>query len=195
VSSRLLCIFLLLRSNYGDMPITCDASSVTEELDSEPKREGAVIAQTVRGSAPNDVSVTVAELQRIADSSRPSQPPRRTIGRLRIMFVVGSSWPWRAIESDRASSHRRMMCFRDSEQVQRVLFERLDLQRVDEEFVAEHLPTPGSLPGITADWVPNHLFGAMFESYRLGTREERDHTKPDRIVNLAHTLGARPDAW
>jgi hypothetical protein len=47
------------------------------------------------------------------------------------------------------------MCFRESELVQRVLFERLDWQRVDEEFVAEHLATLGSLPGITADWVPS----------------------------------------
>jgi hypothetical protein len=173
-----------------------DLVTLTDSAD--PALEGAVIAQIVqdqRGSAPNDVSETVAELQRIADSSGPGQPPPRSIGRLRIMFVVGSPWPWRAIESDRESPHRRMMCFRESEQVQRVLFERPDWQRVDEEFVAEHLATPGSLPGITADWVPSHLFDAMFESYRLGTREERDHTKPDRIVNLAHTLGARPDAW
>ena len=153
----------------------------------------AQIVQDQRGSVPNDVSVTVAELQRIADSSGPGQPPRRSIDRVRIMFVAGSSWPWRAIESDRASIHRRMMCFRESEQLRRVLFERLDWQRLDEQFVAEHLATPGSLPGITADWVPSHLFGAMFESYRLGTREQRFQTKPDRIVDLAHTLAARPD--
>jgi len=178
------------------MPILSEGWGVPEGLDSELKLEGAVIAEIVqdqRGSAPNDVSVTVAELQRIADSSGPAQPPRRSIGRLRIMFVVGSSWPWRAIESDRAPTHRRMMCFRESEQVRRALFERLDWQRVEEEFVAEHLATPGGLPGITADWVPSHLFDAMFETYRRGIHEERYQTKPDRIVNLAHTLGARPD--
>jgi hypothetical protein len=144
----------------------------------------APIVQDDPGSISDDVSVTVAELQRIADTSGPSHPQDPSIGRLRIMFVVGSSWPWRAIESDRASPRRRMMCFRESEQIQRVLFERLDWQRADEEFVAEHLATPGSLPGITADWVPSHLLDAMFESYWLETREERYQTKPDRIVNL-----------
>ena len=143
--------------------------------------------QDLRGSAPEDVSVTVTELQRISDASGPGNPPHRSIGRLRIMFVVGSAWPWRAIESDRASPHERMMCFRESEQVQRILLERLDWQRVDEEFVAEHLATPGNLPGITSDWVPSHLFDAMFESHRLGTRERGYQTKPDRIVNLPRT--------
>jgi hypothetical protein len=76
------------------MPILCDGWSVPEGLDSELKLEGAVIAQIAqdqRGSAPIDVSVTVAELQRIADSPVPGAPPNRSIGRLRIMFVVGSS--------------------------------------------------------------------------------------------------------
>jgi hypothetical protein len=60
--------------HYGHMPIIYDAWSVPEALDSELKLEGAVIAQIAqdqRGNAPNDVSVTVAELQRIADSSGP----------------------------------------------------------------------------------------------------------------------------
>ena len=149
----------------------------------------AQIVQDQRGSAPNDVSVTVAELQRIADSPRPGHPPYRSIGRLRIIFVAGSSWPWRAIESDRASPSKRMMCFRESEQIRRILLERLDRQRNDEEFVAEHLATPGSLPGITSDWVPSHLFDAVFESYRLGTREQGYQTTPDCIVNLARTRG------
>ena len=151
-----------------------------------------MIAQSVqdqRGGAPQDVSVTVRELQRIADTSGPGDPLLRSIGRLRIMFVVGSTWPWRAIEFDRASSHKRMMCFRESEQVQRILLERLEWQRADEEFIAEHLATPGSLPGITSDWVPSRLFDAMFESYRLDTREQGYQTTPDRIVNLARTRG------
>ena len=176
--------------HYGHMPIIYDAWSVPEALDSELKLEGAVIAQIAqdqRGNAPNDVSVTVAELQRIADSSGPGHPPHRSIGRLRIMFVVGSSWPWRAIESDRASPAKRMMCFRESEQIQRILLERLEWQQADEEFVAEHLATPGSLPGITSDWVPSRLFDAMFESYQLGTREQGCQMTPDRIVRLART--------
>jgi hypothetical protein len=47
-----------------------DLVTLTDSAD--PALEGAVIAQIVqdqRGSAPNDVSETVAELQRIADSS------------------------------------------------------------------------------------------------------------------------------
>jgi hypothetical protein len=157
-----------------------------------------VIARSVqdqRGGAPQDVSVTVRELQRIADTSGPGDPRLRSIGRLRIIFVVGSSWPWRTIESDRASPHKRMMCFRESEQIQRILLERLEWQRADEEFVAEHLATPGSLPGITSDWVPSRLFDAMFESHRLETRERSYQITPDHIVNLSRTRGAGPDAW
>jgi len=157
-----------------------------------------VIAQIVQarrgsppngGSPPNDVSVTVAELQRIADTSGAGARPPRSIGRLRIMFVAGSRWPWRAIESDDASPHKRMMCFGESEQTQRILVERLDRQRVDEEFVAEHLATPGGLPGITSDWLPSHLFDAVFESHRLHTSEQGYQTTPDRIVKLARTRG------
>jgi hypothetical protein len=157
-----------------------------------------VIARSVqdqRGGAPQDVSVTVRELQRIADTSGAGDPRLRSIGRLRIIFVVGSSWPWRAIESDRASPHKRMMCFRESEQIRRILLERLEWQRADDEFVAEHLATPGSLPGITSDWVPSRLFDAVFESYRLETRERSYQITPDRIVNLPRTRGAGPDAW
>jgi hypothetical protein len=148
----------------------------------------APIVQDELGSAPDDVAVTVAELQRMAHISGPSHPPDRSIGRLRIMFVVGSSLPWRAIESDRASPGKRMMCFRESEQIRRIVLERLHWQRADEQFVAEHLATPGNLPGITSDWVPSHSFDAVFESYRLGTREQIYQTAPDRIVNLAPPL-------
>ena len=144
----------------------------------------APIVQDEPRSAPDDVSVTVAELQRIADISGPSH---RAIGRLRIMFVVGSSWPWRAIESDRASPRNRMMCFRESEQIRRIVLERLDWQRADDQFVAEHLATPGNLPGVTSDWVPSHSFDTVFESYWLGIREQMYQTAPDRIVNLART--------
>jgi hypothetical protein len=149
-----------------------------------------VIVPIVRdelGSAPDDVSVTVAQLQRIADISGSSHPPERSVGRLRIMFVVGSSWPWRAIESDRASPGKRMMCFREPEQIQRIVLERLDWQRADEKFVAQHMATPGNLPGITSDWVPSHSFDAVFESYRRGARQQIDQTAPNRIVNLART--------
>jgi len=114
-------------------------------------------------------------------------PPHRLSERLRILFVVGSSLPWRAIESDHASSRKRMMCFRESEQLQRILLERLDGQRAEEEFVAEHLATPGNLPGITSDWAPSHSFDAVFESYRLASREQIYQTAPDRVVDLGRT--------
>lgn len=148
----------------------------------------ARIAKDEPGSAPgDDVSVTVAELQRIADVTGPSYPPDRSIGRLRIMFVVGSSSPWRAIETDRESPRKRMMCFRESEQMRRILVERRDRQRAEEEFVAEHMATPGSFPGVTSDWVPSHSFDAVFDSYRLASREQIYQTTPDRVVNLGRT--------
>ena len=144
----------------------------------------APIVQDDQASTADDVSVTVAELQRIADTSGPSHPSDRSIGRLRIMFVVGSSWPWRAIESDDASPDKRMMCFRESEQIRRIVLEHLDWQRAAEQFVAEHMATPGNLPGITSDWVPSHSFDAVFESYRLGTREQIYRTASDRIGSI-----------
>jgi hypothetical protein len=148
----------------------------------------APIVQDESGGAPDDdVSVSVAELQRIADMSGPQHPPHRLSERLRILFVVGSSLPWRAIESDHASSRKRMMCFRESEPLQRILLERLDGQRAEEEFVAEHLATQGNLPGITSDWVPSHSFDAVFESYRLASREQICQMAPDRVVNLGRT--------
>ena len=145
--------------------------------------------QDQEGSAPEDVSVTVTELQRIADTFGSGHPSHRSSSRLRIMFVVGTAWPWRAIESERASAGKRMMCFRKSEQIQRILLERLERQRDDEEFASQHLATPGGLPGITSDWVPSRLFDAVFESYRLGTRGRGYQITPDCIVNLARTRG------
>jgi len=145
--------------------------------------------QDQEGSAPEDVSVTVTDMQRIADTFGSGHPSHRSSGLLRIMFAVESAWPRRAIESDRASPGKGMMCFRKSEQIQRILLERLERARDDEEFASEHLATPGGLPGITSDWVPSHLFDPVFESYRLGTREQGYQTTPDCIVNLAHTRG------
>jgi hypothetical protein len=79
------------------------------------------------------------------------------------------------------------MCFRESEQIRRILLERLDGQRAEEEFIAQHMATPGNLPGITSDWVPSHSFDAVFESYRLGSRAQIYQTAPDRVVNLGRT--------
>jgi hypothetical protein len=139
-----------------------------------------VIVPIVRdelGSAPDDVSVTVAQLQRIADISGSSHPPERSVGRLRIMFVVGSSWPWRAIESDRASPGKRMMCFREPEQIQRIVLERLDWRRADEQFVAEHMATPGNL------------------SARGSPADRPDRAKPHRQFSSYHLMERVVEAW
>ena len=151
-----------------------------------------MIAQSVqdqRGSAPSDLSVIIRDFQRLANTSGPGDPPHRSIGRLRVMFAVGSSWPSRAIESDCSSAGKRMMCFRESDQIQRILLERLEPQWVDDEFVAEHLATPGGLPGITSDWVPSHLFDAMFESHGFGAGEQGYQITPDRTGILPRTRG------
>ena len=144
----------------------------------------APIVQDDRGRTRDDVSVTVAELQGIADASGPSHPPDRSIGRLRILFIVGSSLPWRAIESDGASPNNRMMCFGESEQIRHFVLEHLAWQQAAEQFAVEHLATPGNLPGITSDWVPSHSFDAVLESYRLATREQMHRTAPDRIGSI-----------
>jgi hypothetical protein len=144
----------------------------------------APLVQDDPGSSANDVSLTVAELQRIVDTSAPSHPADRSIGRLRIMFVVGSSWPWRAIESDGGSPNKRMTCFREPEQIQRIVLEHLDWQRAAEQFVREHMATPGNLPGITSDWVPSHSFDALFGSFRLGTREQIYRSASDDVGSV-----------
>jgi len=133
------------------------------------------------GSTQNAVSLTVAELQRIVDTSGPSHPAGRQIGRLRILFVVGSAWPWRAIESDGASLNKRMMCLREPEQIRRIVLKDLGWRRAAEQFVTEHMATPGNLPGITSDWVPSHSFDAVFESFRRGIREQIYRTASDDV--------------
>jgi hypothetical protein len=145
--------------------------------------------RTSLGQVPHDVAETVAELQRIADIPGPSQRDPLAGGRLRIMFVGGSPWAWRAIEFRYGAVARKMLCFRDQEQIQRFLRERLAWQREDEAFVTEHMATAGSLPGITSDWVPSHSFDDLFNAYRLKRMHE---TIPDRLVVLAH--GTRGNA-
>jgi hypothetical protein len=141
-----------------------------------------IVKNGFRGT-PNGVRETIADLQRIADVFGPHNPPEGTIGRLGILFVVGSLLPWRAVEFERSTRRRRMMCFREPDQIRRLLIERLEWQRADELFVAEHVAT-GKLTGITTDWVPAHAFDAVFETYRLGTLEHIYQSAPDHVVNL-----------
>jgi hypothetical protein len=148
------------------------------------KRHGEVCEAQDDGV--HDASVIVGELQRFADSHETVQPAEQANGRLRILFVVGSSSPWRAIENDREVSHRRMMCFRDFTQVQRFVLDHFDRQRAYEKF-AEHLATPAGIPGITAESLPSHSLYAVLDAYRdeIGDRPYR--TVADRIVTLTRS--------
>jgi hypothetical protein len=140
----------------------------------------------------DDVSGIVGKLQRIADSQGAVHLAAQTNRRLRILFVVGSSLPWRAIEYDREVTRKRMMCFRDPKQLQRFALARFECERAQEKFVREHLVTPGGLPGITTDWLPSHCFDAALEAYREEIGGRPDQTLADRIVTLPHLLRISP---
>jgi len=137
----------------------------------------------------HDVSAIVGELQRVADSHGTINLAAQTNGRLRILFVVGSSLPWRAIEYDREVSCRRRMCFRDSKQLLRFARAQFDCERAHEKFVREHLATPGGLPGITTDWLPSHSFDAVLEAYCDEISDRPYRTLVDRIATLPYSLG------
>jgi hypothetical protein len=64
------------------------------------------------------------------------------------------------------------------------VLEHLDWQRAAEQFVREHMATPGNLPGITSDWVPSHSFDALFGSFRLGTREQIYRSASDDVGSV-----------
>jgi hypothetical protein len=142
-----------------------------------------VIDQAERRNTSIDMHETIADLQRIADAFGPEDPPEGAVGRLGILFVVGSSLPWRAVEFGRSTRRRRMMCFRESDQIRLLLLERLEWQRADQLFVRDHMAT-GRLVGITTDWVPTHAFEAVFETYRRGTLEHIYRSAADHVVNL-----------
>jgi hypothetical protein len=137
----------------------------------------------------DDVSGTFGELQRLADCLGSVQLGTQASRRLRIMFVVGSSLPWRAIEYDREVPLRRMLCFREFKQLQRFLLEQLAWERAYEKFVSEQMATPAGLPGITTDWLPSYSFGAALEAYRDEIGDRTYRVAADRVVNLPHALG------
>jgi hypothetical protein len=142
-----------------------------------------------KGSNKDDVSGIVAELQRLADSHETVQLAARVNRRLRILFVVGSSLPWRAIECDRELPRRRMMCFREFKQLQRFVVERLDRERAYEKFVSEQMATPADLPGITTGWLPSYSFGDVLEAYRDEIGDRTYRTAPDRVIKLSLAPG------
>jgi len=142
-----------------------------------------------RSSDRDDVSAIVGELQRLADSQETMQLAGQANRRLRILFVVGSPLAWRAIEDDRKVPRRRMMCFRDFEQLQRFVLEQFAWERAYEKFVSEQMATPAGLPGITTDWLPSYSFDAVLEAYRDEIGDRTPWTSADRIVNLPHAFG------
>jgi hypothetical protein len=137
----------------------------------------------------DDVSGMVGVLQRLADSHETVQLPAQANRRLRILFVVGSSLPWRAIEFDREVPRRRMMCFRKFAQLQHFVLEQFAWECAYEKFVSEQMATPADLPGITTDWLPSYSFDAVLEAYRGEIGDRTYQTAADRIVNLPHAVG------
>ena len=135
------------------------------------------------GGTFDDVRQVIADLQTIADAFGPHNPPEGTLGRLGIIFVVGSTLPWRAVEFEHSTHRRRMMYFRASDQIRRLLLDRLEWQCADEQFVTDHVAT-GEITGMTTDWVPAHAFDAVFETYRRGTLERIYRSAPDHTINL-----------
>jgi hypothetical protein len=137
----------------------------------------------------DDVSGIVGELQRLADSHETVQLAAQANRRLRILFVVGSSLPWRAIEFDREVPRRRMMCFRKFAQLQHFVLEQFAWECAYEKFVSEQMATPADLPGITTDWLPSYSFDAVLEAYRHEIGDRTYRSAADRIVNLPHAPG------
>jgi hypothetical protein len=137
----------------------------------------------------DDVSGLVGELQRLADSHENMQFAGQAYARLRILFVVGSSLPWRAIEYDREVSRKRMMCFWEFKQLQRFVMAHFAWERAYEKFISEQLATPAGLPGITTDWLPSFNFDAVLETYRDEIDDRTYRTAADRIINLPYALG------
>ena len=137
----------------------------------------------------DEVSRIVGDLQRLVDSHEKMQLASQAYRRLRILFVVGSSLPWRAIEFDREVPRRRMMCFREFKQLQRFVLEQFAWERAYEKFVSEQMATPADLPGITTDWLPSYSFDAVLEAYRGEIGDRTYQTAADRIVNLPHAVG------
>lgn len=137
----------------------------------------------------DDVSGMVGELQRLTDSHEKVRLAGQTYRRLRILYLVGSSFPWRAIEYDREAPRKRMLCFREFNQLQRFVIEQFAWERAYEKFVSEQMATPAGLPGITTDWLPSHSFDAMLEAYGDEIGDHTHRIAADRIVNLPHAVG------
>jgi len=141
-----------------------------------------------RDNGRDDVSRMVGDLQRLADSHVTVQLATQTIRRVRILFVVGSSLPWRAIEYDREVPTRRMMYFREFKQLQRFVLELYAWERAYEKFVSEQMATPEGLLAITTDWLPSYSFDVALAGRRDAIDDRRYRAAADRIVILPHAL-------
>jgi hypothetical protein len=78
-----------------------------------------------------------------------------------------------------------MLCFDSLDKIRRSVDERLAWQRVDEQFVARHMATPGGFPGVTADWVHSKDFDLIFGPPRDAIHKEMCTTSPKHTVTLS----------
>lgn len=127
----------------------------------------------------------LAELQVLAQAFSRSSTAVEFGKALRAVFVVGSAYPWRLIETERLTGriHRkRMLCFGSLEEIRHAAEEHLSWAAADEHFRATQMATPGGFPGVTADWVHSRDFDLIFTPSR--------HALRDRIcaTRSAHTL-------
>jgi hypothetical protein len=114
-------------------------------------------------------------------------PPAKSVIALRVVLVPGTTNPWRLVENWQSFERhrRRMLCFRSLERIRRSLEEYRAWQRADEQFVANHMSTPGGFPGVTADWVPSKDFEIVFAAQREAVRAQICLTLPEDIVTLS----------
>jgi hypothetical protein len=129
-----------------------------------------------------DVSAVLGELQRDADRDCAMPFVARANPRRRILFVAGSSMPWRAVESDQGNSGKRMLCFGNAQHLRRFALEQLGWERAHQDFVTEHLATAAGLPGVATDGLPNRLLDAAVEAFHVAASVRPHLALADRIV-------------
>ncbi len=180
-SSEVLCIFVLVRCDTSmcpNAPRECPWPLQSEWCFVNVTRDFVTDAEYV--------SNTVAELQTLArELSRPLSPEQAVIT-VQVVFVAGTTSPWRLIETTSSAVGRRrsMACFDSLQAIHRSIEERLAWQRADQQIVERHMATPGGFPGITADWVHSQDFDATFGPSRDAMRREMCPTSPKQTVTL-----------
>src|SRR5262245_2908897 len=109
---------------------------MTTTLDSE--HEAALIASAL------------AELQLLTLAFSRSSTAVEFGKALRAVFLVGSTYPWRLVETERSVNgrvrRRRLLCFGSLEEIRRCAEEHLSWAAADEHFRATQMATPGGLP-------------------------------------------------